>query len=1675
MTISLPGYRVAGLVHESNRSRIYRGTRLADGGAVMLKTVREDALAPQQRARIEREYRLLRSLDLEGVVAVCALESVGGIPVMVMQDCGCTSLAKLGVAGALALDEWLDLAILVVRCVGQLHGRRIMHKDINPSNIIWNRRSGLVKLIDLGLAAELLREASQPAPAEQIEGTLAYLSPEQTGRMNRAVDYRTDFYSLGVTFYQLLTGRLPFAAGDALEMVHAHIAKAPVPAHQVDPQVPPVLSALVDKLMAKTAEDRYQSAAGIEADLLACRSRLAAGGRIDDFPLGANDFPPRLQVPQKLYGRQAQREALLQAFRRAGQGNGELVLVAGYSGVGKSALVHEIQKPLLQQRGYFTEGKFEQYNRDVPYAALIQAFGGLIRQLLIEDEAAVARHRERVQRAAGANGRVLADVIPELLLLIGPQPPVPALPAAQAQHRFNFEFRRFAEAIASAEHPLAVFLDDLQWADLPSLQLLALLLQPPAVPHLLLIGAYRDNEVGPAHALMLTLQQLHGAGAALQTLQLLPLGKEEIGQLLGDALRCPPDEVAPLARLCLAKTHGNPFFLNQFLATLVEQELLYPDPVRGRWAWKLGAIEQAGFTDNIVQLMVGKLHRLPPQVLHSLQCAACLGHAFDLKTLAAVQAIAPQEAVGRLWEALSEELIVPLDGGYKYVGYASVDNAGYRFLHDQVHQAAYQSSSESERHAIHLSIARLWEASGGVEAGASLFDLVNHYNHARGLLTDPAERDRVAQLNVQAGRRAKAASAYGPALRYYRSALELLDEAAWQDRYEATLATHLEAAAVAHLSADRDGMQALLDRVSSHARSILDRVQAHAIRIQADIAQDRFADALQLGLRTLDMLGVRFPARAGPPHVVWELVKTRWALRGRKVESLAGLPPMADARVLAASDILDKIGPAASYVAPVYMSLALLKCVQLSLRCGISPLSATPYAAFGMVVGSLLGNVPQGVRFGDLALKLQERPEAAMNQCRTAWVVHAMIWPWCRPLADTLEPIRQDYLKGTEIGDIEFAANAAMCVALHAFYAGRDLPEVEQAAASYGEAARMLQRPSVHNLLRVLRQTVLNLQGRAADPVVLDGEACLRDEVHQMAMAKDALLRQHLAVMQLMLRYLFGDHAGALQSAEQLERDRQASVPYFTIAIQCFYDALTRAAHLNRAMPWERLALLRKIVLNARRLRRWARHAPSSFLNKWHLVQAERLRHASRGGMRAMHHYQQAIALALDNGLLLEAALAHELAAGFHLARGHEAVAKGHLREAQRCYFRCGAAAKARNLLDRYPQWLRDQATDWPSGSGSTTLGHSASVQTGQIDALDFATVLKSLQALSEEIVLPRLLKRLLQVVIESAGAQRGVILLRKGEQWWIEAEKSADAADALIFDSLLLDEVNAVDRLPLALVRYVTHTGDGMIVGDAGKDRLLAGDAYVGQRRALSMLAMPIRHRHDLVGLIYLENNALADAFTEGRLEMLKLLAAQAAISIANARLYAEMEERVAARTAELRAMSLRDALTGVGNRKAFDDRLKEEFTRIRRNGNSLALLLIDIDHFKRINDTYGHPVGDECLRRMGAALLSMDHRPSDFVARYGGEEFAFLLADTGLQGAAAFAERVLDAVRHMVLEIGAVRHPVTASIGVATATRDTVRDAAALVECADRCLYMAKQAGRDRVVSEEGGGRLP
>jgi PAS domain S-box-containing protein len=1439
-----------------------------DLAPILLVAAEETSLGCVER--LEHEYALKAELDADWAARPVALTHHNHRRTLVLEDPGGAPLDRL-LGRPLDVSHFLRIAIPLAGALRQVHERGLIHKDIKPANILVDAVSGGVWLTGFGIASRLPREHQAAAPPELIAGTLAYMAPEQTGRMNRSVDSRSDVYALGVTFYEMLTGKLPFTAADPMEWVHCHIARRPAPPSERVAGVPGTLSAIVMKLLAKTAEERYQTAAGIEADLRRCLAEWESHGRIEPFSLGGCDVSDRLLIPEKLYGREREIETLLAAFDRVvTSGRPELVLVSGYSGIGKSAVVNELHKALVPQRGLFATGKFDQYKRDIPYATLAQAFQSLIRALLGKSDTELAGWRDALREALGPNARLMIDVVPELKLLIGEQPPVVELPPQQAQGRLQLVFRRFLGVFAQPEHPLTLFLDDLQWLDAATLDMLADLLTQADVQQLLVIGAYRDNEVDSAHPLMRKLDAIRKAGAFVQEISLAPLAREDLGRLIADTLSCASGNAAPLARLVHEKTGGNPFFAIQFISALAEEGLLRFDHDAARWRWELDRLHAKGYTDNVVDLMVGKLTRLPVQTQAALQQLACLGNIAKITMLSVVLGKSEDDVRSDLWDAVRLELVEHLEDSY-------------RFIHDRVQEAAYSLIPERLRTEAHLRVGRLLGAHTPAEKREEVvFEIVNQLNRAAALITSRDEREQLAELNLLAGQRAKATTAYASALIYLTAGEVLLPENPWERRHELTFALALHRGECEFLTGALAEAERRLGGVSSRAANTVERATVACLRADLYMTLDQGSRAIAVGLDYLRHLGIDWSPHPTEEEARHEYERIWSQLGGRAIEALIDLPLMSDAASLATLDVLTKLVAPAFYTDGNLLALITCRAVNLSLERGNCDGSCFAYVLLGSFGGPRFGDYQAGYRFGRLGYDLVEGRGLKRFQARTYMDFGNVVLPWTKHIRAGRDLVLRAFESATKVGDVTYAAFCGNQLTTNLLAAGDPLDDAQRQAENGLAFAQKARFGSVIDRMTAQLGLIRTLRGLTPTFGSFDDEQLdeLRIERHFSENPDLAVAECWYWVRKLQARFFAGNYASAVNASLRAQPLLWTSQSHFEIAEFCFYAALSHAASWDAAPSDRKQQHFEALAAHHRQLEIWAANCPENFENRAALVGAEIARLEGRE-LDAESLYEQAIRSAQANGFIHNEALANELASRHYAARGLERFAQLYLRTARFGYLRWGAAGKVRQLERLHPH-LRDAAVP---ASPTATIGTSA-------EQLDVGTVLKAAQAVSGEIELGKLIETLLRIAVEHAGAERGLLILFPGDEPRIAAEATTGRGQVEV---TLRQTAASPAELPESVLHTVIRTRESVILDDALAKNPFSADEYICQKHARSVLCLPLVKQAKLIGVLYLENNLASHVFTAARISVLEVLASQAAISLENARLYNDLREREA------------------------------------------------------------------------------------------------------------------------------------------------------------------------------------
>lgn len=1520
---TLPGhakFSSLGVIHEGRVTKICRAVRIEDRRSVVLKLLEDAFPTVEQVAWLRREYRLTCDARGPGVVNAYDFERIDNTFGIVLEELPGMSLATMLDEKVLDIGTTLRLAVKLAESIEGIHRRKIMHKNINPSNVVWDPASGALTLIDFGIATELLVEEQVLLNPNMLQGTLPYMSPEQTGRMNRPIDNRTDLYSLGVTLYELLTGRLPFTSADPLELVHSHIAVVPKPPHEINSQIPLVVSKMVCRLLEKRAEDRYQSAEGLKSDLdrFLALGQTGPNDSVVDWPLGLADVPDRLRLSQKLYGREREVRALLEAFARVAGGTKELMLIGGHSGIGKTVLVREVCKAIIEKRGYFISGKCDQLDRSVPYASLILAIRELIRQMLTESADVLEGWRRTMSNALGPNAQTIVDVIPEIALIVGKVPPVPEVSPREAENRFRITFEHFLRSLAGTKHPLTIFLDDLQWVDLPSLELIERIMGDSRSTHLLLLGAYRENEVDVDHPLLVTIEAMRKAGASLSSIRLSPLGLEHCNELLADTLHCSPAKTTPLAELLLNKTLGNPFFIGQFLTSLHDAGAITFDRRAGGWRWDIDRIAAMGTTDNVVDLMASKIQGLPIDTQRVLRFAACIGNTFDLESLAAVLQASNLEIAHSLWPALRDGLVLPLSDGCKLItdeaasrdlvesnsSYSGpvgetrgIQRATYRFSHDRVQQAAYQLIAAHERPDVHLQVGRLLlQHVSNAAADERLFSIVKHMNLGSERIEDRQERDALAALNVTAGQKAMASAAHSVALEHFQIALSLVDESLWTRNPELARAMRLGAAGASYLNKEFAAIDTHVNVVLAHAPEIANQVKIAELRILALNAQNRLGDAVATSLGILRLLGVYFPERPTAEDFLAAAKEIDTAIGGGSIDSLIDLPALEDPLKTAAIRILAMTIPTAYLYDPALFPLVAARQVLLTIEHGTTGSSASGYASWGITLVGALDRIDDGYAFGRLALQVLQKYDGKQVQARTEYMIYCFLAHNKESVRSTARAFTGIYRTALETGDLDFAAYALVTQATQLFLGGAELGELSENLAISIPALLHLNHAPALQYTKAVAQLVANLRDSSEDPGRLVGtfyDESSALEFHRAA--NDAYALGSVYLWKLILCIFFERYEEASTVADLVRAQLPGLVGQYQVIPFYLYDSLVCLEKFERSSPEERSRLLERVEANQEKIRLTAQHAPMNHAHRYWIVEAERLRTVGEKE-QARKAYQRAMAHARENECRGEEALAVELFGRFVLRNGETEVAQLFLTKAHHLYEVWGAMAKAHAMERAYPHWLG------PKRSMSTSVGGNLGQTSREMDVsggeLDLTSVLKASQTISSEVVLPELLKKLMHIVMENAGARRGFLILEGNTPLVVAAGEGIRSGEI----SLQYTTVEERDDLSTAIVRYVRRTSTPVVINEAASEAgPFQADEYLTRRKPRSLLCRPILRQKELIAVLYLENELVANVFTPSRCRVLDLLCAQAAISLENARLYETLDNRVNERTREL------------------------------------------------------------------------------------------------------------------------------------------------------------------------------
>ncbi len=1547
-TVKLPGYKIEEQIYTSATTLVFQGQRESDRASVIIKVMRDDFPSFNELVLFRNQYIVTKNLNLNGIVKPFSLETYHNGYALIMEDFGGISLQEYLTVGEalkiISLNDFLGIATEIAGILDSLHRHRLIHKDIKPANILIQPDTKQVKLIDFSIASLLPRETQQLKNPNILEGTLAYISPEQTGRMNRGIDYRTDFYSLGITFYELLTGKLPFSAEDPIELVHSHIAKKAENIKVLNPEIPSVLSDLVAKLIAKNPEERYQTALGLKYDLEICAQAWKETGNIPPFELGTQDISDRFIISEKLYGRESEVATLLAAFDRvagvtdnidnqsenpkskskiqnpswkvwgeehlhpqlSAKSKIEMVLVTGFSGIGKTAVVNEVHKPIVEKRGYFIKGKYDQFGRHMPFSAFLEAFRDLMRQLLGESSSQLQVWKLHILNALGENGQIIIDVIPELEQIIGKQPLPIELSGNEAQNRFNLLLQKFIQVFSSHKHPLVIFLDDLQWADSASLKLIQLMMSEADTKHLLLIGAYRDNEVYRGHPLIKTLEVIRSSGATINTIPLFPLEKNHLNNIVVDTLQCSEALAFPLTDLIYQKTQGNPFFSNQFIKSLYEDGFITfnhdRDSSQTGWVCDIAALRELALTDDVVEFIALQLHKLPVQTQKVLQLAACIGNQFDLNSLSIILQKSQVETAADLWKALQFGLILPTTEVYKFYQSEEINNneeftlngeqlsVQYKFLHDRVQQAAYSLIPDEDKKHTHLTIGRLLlKNTSEADKEDNIFDIVNHLNYGIELITHPLEREKLAQLNLLAGKKAKTSTAYTAASQFLSTGMSLLDVNSWEQHYYLSFNLYRERAEAEYLNGNFDVSESIINSAISQVKTNVEKAELYNILVVQYTLNAKYLDSIQVGREALKLLEINLPSSNLDTELQTDFKQVSDLLDGREISSLLCLPQMEDAAKIIASKILMNLDPA-TYIGQVELyPIVSLKLVALSLKYGNISESAKGYSNYGVILGSILQNYQSGYEFGLLGVNVSNKFNNPSLKCKTYFIFSSFINHWFKHIKLTNKLFDEAYQFGLDGGELQFTGYTLFGKALNLFNQGINLIDISSELPILLEFSYKTQNQATIDTLTAYELILHNLRGMTANISEFSTSKISEPKYLQRCQKNQSWIAICCyQIMKSQVLFIYGDYQQSLNCLLSAKEFLPYVMGFVVTAVHNFYYSLNLIQIYATETRQEKNQYLQQLQENQKQMKIWADNCPENFLHKYLLVEAEFYR-VNDEKLSAIELYDRAIALAKENGYVHEEALANELAAKFYLEWGKEQIAQVYITNAYYAYARWGAKAKVNNLEETLPRLLTSVlATKTTTIQAKETIfltSTSTSTVVGST-VLDLSTAIKASRIISSEIQLDKLVNVLMQVVLENAGAQKGALILDKNDTLFIEAIATVDEKK-YTQPTLQLSLLEESTEVPISIINYVKNSQECLVIYDATKDISIMGDSYILKEKPLSLLCFPILHQGELIGLMYLEHRLISGAFTSDRVELLNLLCSQAAISLQNAQLY--------------------------------------------------------------------------------------------------------------------------------------------------------------------------------------------
>ncbi|QUY41487.1 ATP-binding sensor histidine kinase [Acaryochloris marina] len=1481
---------------------IYKGFEKKSGKQVVVKTLRSKYPSLSEISRLHYEYKVTNTVSSNNIIKVIGIESDKSTTLLIKEYFDSISLREYIINNSVGLQDFLEISTQLAQAVSELHSKDIIHKDINPSNILINPVTKQVKITDLSIASCLPQEVTFYESSYSIEGTPAYISPEQTGRMNRCVDHRSDLYSLGITFYELLIGQCPFQAIDLLEMVYSHLSDTPKAPIVLDESIPSPISDIIMKLIEKDAEDRYQSALGLKSDLEWFKNEYIRSEIVLGFVPGKLDKRSQFFLPQKLYGRKFEMSELLLSFDNISQGIGEVVLVSGYSGVGKTSLIQELNKSAITNRGYFVQGKQNQFQRDTPNSAILNAFQNLIQQILSEPEHKIIFWKEILVQELSENANIIIDNIPDLELIIGPQPEVKELNAIESQKRYLRVFKKFVNVFTQSEHPIVVFLDDLQWFDFSSIKFLEELLVDASDSHLLMILSYRDNEISKTHPLRFFIKNIENLKINIKHINIKSLGNEYVKEIIEDTFDLTYSSVEPLVKIIFDMSKGNPFHISQLIKIFYEKKVIKFDFNEGKWSFYENKVQNLDLVSlSIVELMQNSIFQLPTDTQNLLYLASCIGNKFDLNFLSVVSSSQPKDVVVKLWPALQSGLILPVSKSYKLAlvinnlpsrfKQEDVENVEYQFLHDRVQQAAYTSVSSSKTKLTHYKIGKiLLNHLRKDDLSTYIFDIVNQLNYGVSLVDEDINRLYLSELNLIAGKKAKESTSYEAANIYFQISLDFLSDYSWDNCYSLFLEIYTEFVESAYLSTDYEKVEEYSTKVIESSNNVLDIAKIVEIQVLSDIAQNRMDIAIRKAFEFLEKINVKFSKNESEFIILINLllIKVKLMLAGKPSQLLL-IKKMDNKQYLSAMRILTNVVPAIFIYSPKLFPLVIFRMVDISLKYGNSSLSSFAYASYGVILCGKLNQMVSGYQFGQVAIEIAKQLGAKDQFSKIFLVFNVFIRHWCEDITHSLSPLQEGINYGLSFGDTENACHCASFYCSYLFLAGENISNVVNEHTNYIELISKQKQEFQLIHAKLWKQVAVNLAFKEKECCLLEGDSFNENvDFPAIVNAKNNVAIFSVYLSKSFLSFIFHDYSTSLKYSKYSSEIEETALGIAYIPLYVFIYAL---ALLKTVDSKSKSSVLRQANINLDKLKVWSKNSPSNCLHKYFLVKAEILR--VLGDNKASDLYEKALKAVNKTCFQYEEAIAYELAAEYYFSLERNKIGELYITEAYYTYFNWGAFAKLKHLQKLYSTIFNDN-----SNSNLFLKPQSAKnllSTTSSLTDLDLASILKASQTISEEIVLENLLEKMIKVLMLNAGAQIGFLIIKREDNYLLEAS-SVDNKISIRESVSLCDS----SVLPLSIINYVGRTSKSIVLSTSSNESVFFNDEYFVDKSVKSLLCIPLVNQASVVGMVYMENNAAYDSFRNDHLEILKILCTQAAISLENAYLYEDLQKSQAREQAE-------------------------------------------------------------------------------------------------------------------------------------------------------------------------------